>query len=255
MVMFRLKLTINMGSTAPNIDINKAVIMDGGTWIAVCTKSTGEIWVYNRKTKMCLKTIETRDGIKHMTELDDSRVAYITDNSRTLKIWDIFQERCLHSISVSRLYKPAGIAVLNNKIVVGGFTNLIFVVNPEKEEIVEEIDVKHLPEGLTVSNNQIFFHFGKSIYCCDSSNGHVTSRVFESRVANMVALRSGHLYVGFENGKSFNIDFDTHEMKPITLTGISSLRQLKSLKYNPTEKKMITYDEASKRLSIFSECS
>ncbi|CAC5421132.1 unnamed protein product [Mytilus coruscus] len=184
------------------------------------------------------------------------------DISDRIEMFDINNKHKLKSISVPKMLCACGIAMINNKLVVGGLGTLL-IVDHQTGETIQTIETDSIPNSIHGSSDRIFFN--DRIFITDlfkmknnnrlkmysSSDNKVYYMTLRSCSTSITSLQDGSLYVLCKNGSIHHVSSDFKHMKKVKINNIEVLKGHSIVSYNTKQNKMVVLK--GKILSIFHE--
>lgn len=135
--------------------------------------------------------------------------------SGRIEVFDINNKQKLQSITVSEMYSDCGITMMNNKLVVGGYDNLLIVDHQTRSRNPIPIKTDDIPYELHASGDRIFLrnavvignrNSSLNMYSC--SDNQVYTLSLPSVPACITSLKDGRLYVSCVDGLMYHVSDD-----------------------------------------------
>ncbi|VDI42115.1 Hypothetical predicted protein [Mytilus galloprovincialis] len=247
-----LKPVLNKYSSLEG-EILDVVMMDDGR-LVMC--------LYNQ----CRLLICNTDGSKAVTiSVDGKPYCVIPVNNSTvavtviktcvhpsLKIYDINNEHELNSIPVPGMTITCGIAMINNKLVIGADRGLV-IVDYQTGEKLKYIETNCVLSGIHTSGGRIFFgHYKQNILCWYSFANVHTIRL-PSKPRSMTTLQDGSLYVLCTDGSVQHVSTDVKQFKTLNINQSKFCNEIPFIRYNSKQKKGVTLSVKTGNIKILYE--
>ncbi|XP_052083027.1 uncharacterized protein LOC127720479 [Mytilus californianus] len=249
-----LKPVLNKYSSLEG-EILDVVMMDDGR-LVMC--------LYN----LCRLLICNTDGSKAVTiSVDGKPYCVIPVNNSTvavtviktcvhpsITIYDINNEYKLNSIPVPGMTITCGIAMINNKLVIGA-DRVLVLVDYQTGEIVKYIETHCVLTGIHTSDGRIFFgHYKQNIlYWYSFANDSVHTITLPSTPRSMTTLQDGSLYVLCTDGSVQHVSTDVKQFKTLNINQSKFCNEIPFIRYNSKQKKSVTLSVKTGNIKILYE--
>ncbi|CAG2231820.1 unnamed protein product [Mytilus edulis] len=253
-VQVYLKPVLNKYSSLEG-EILDVVMMDDGR-LVMC--------LYNQ----CRLLICNTDGSKAVTiSVDGKPYCVIPVNNSTvavtviktcvhpsIKIYDINNEHELNSIPVPGMTITCGIAMINNKLVIGADRGLV-IVDYQTGEKLKYIETNCVLSGIHTSRGRIFFGYYKQNILCWYSfdNDNVHTITLPSTPRSMTTLQDGSLYVLCTDGSVQHVSTDVKQFKTLNINQSKFCNEIPFIRYNLKQKKGVTLSVKTGNIKILYE--
>ncbi|XP_076070335.1 uncharacterized protein LOC143042014 [Mytilus galloprovincialis] len=174
-----------------------------------------------------------------------------------IEMYDINNKHILKSIVIPGIFIANGIAMINNKLVVGGEGELLSV-DYQTGKICTITTIKGVmyPCVLHASGDRIFFHSLGSIDRTLSWYNYIDNKIYNKKLlshsTSITSLQDGSLYVGCNDGLIHHVSKDLKHREKVRGTNKVWLKGDSVIIYNTKQNKMVVLNNKN-ILSIFHE--
>ncbi|XP_063414053.1 uncharacterized protein LOC134696281 [Mytilus trossulus] len=194
-----------------------------------------------------------------VTAVNNSIVAVIVElqDECYIETYDINNKHILKSILIPGIFIVNGIAMINNKFVVGGWRKLLSVDYQTGETCtITTIEGCMNPCVLHASGDRIFFTFLWSNDRTLSWYNYIDNKIYNmklpSRSTSITSLQDGSLYVCCDDGLIHHVSKDLKHGKKVRGTNNEWLKGNSFISYNTKQNKMVALNNEN-ILIIFHE--
>ncbi|XP_052077728.1 uncharacterized protein LOC127715643 [Mytilus californianus] len=248
-----LELDGSMRGTIPDV-----VMMDDGR-LVICDICECRLLICNTDGSQ-EDIIPVEDRPFYVAAVNNSTVAvavYKTITCQCIQMYDINQKEKLKSISVPGMMFYCGISMINNKLVVGGFSGLL-IVDHQKEKTIETIETDCIPDMIHTSGHRIFYRICglaeyNNIYWYSFTDGKIQTLTLPSTPCSITTLQDGSLYVLCTDDSVQHVSSNGEQFKTLNRNQSQFFIECSSIQYNSKQNKLLTCNGHTRNVKIFQE--
>ncbi|XP_071126222.1 uncharacterized protein [Mytilus edulis] len=174
-----------------------------------------------------------------------------------IEMYDINNKHILKSILIPEMFIISGIAMINNKLVVGGCGELLSVDYQTGETCtITTIEGGMYPRVLHASGDRIFFTDSQSNERTLSWYNYIDNKIYNTKLPShsnsITSLQDGSLYVCCGDGLIHHVSKDLKHREKVRGTNNEWLKGNSFISYNTKQNKMVVRNNEN-ILSIFHE--
>lgn len=150
------------------------------------------------------------------------------------------------------MMRKSGITTINNKLIVGGYQELL-IIDHQKEEVVQKVPTECHPYRLHGSDDRIFYYddYNKNLYWYNYTDDTQNTLTLPSTPRSMTTLQDSSLYVVCEDGSVQHMSSDGKHFKPVKK--LQTTPECYEIHYNLTQRKLLIIRSKTKYVTVFTE--
>ncbi|XP_076071679.1 uncharacterized protein LOC143043097 [Mytilus galloprovincialis] len=188
----------------------------------------------------------------YVTAVNNCTVAVTLAGSTCIEMYDINNKFKIKSISIPEMMRKSGITTINNKLIVGGYQELL-IIDHQKEEVVQKVTTECHPYRLHGSDDRIFYcdDYNKNLYWFNYTDDIQNTLTLPSTPRSMTTLQDSSLYVVCEDGSVQHVSSDGKHFKPVKK--LQTTPECYEIHYNLTQRKLFIIHSKTKNVTVFTE--
>ncbi|CAC5381848.1 unnamed protein product [Mytilus coruscus] len=229
--------------------VSNMVMMDDGR-LVMCFPIQHRLLICNTDGSQ-VDSLPVQSFPLYVTAVNNSTVAVTLAGSKCIEMYDINNKFRLKSIAVPEMMCKSGITTINNKLVVGGFEELL-IIDHQIEEVVQTLTTECHPYRLHGSGDRIFYwDLNNNIFWYSYTDDTQNSLTLQSPPVNMTTILDGSLYVVCKDGSVQHVSSGGKHFKPVKI--LQTTPECYEIHYNLKQRKLLTIHNKKKHVTVYTE--